>query len=184
MNRLLIILSVVTLSCGNTISKTTSEPDITKNEETDVQSDILLGEIDKEDLQKNPFATWFEPRYKSFVPDEDSMKKIKENIGEYEIKLLMGTWCGDSRRQVPEFLKLLDKANYNYSKLEMVAVDYNKNTPSKIEKKLDVHHVPTIIFYKNGKEINRFVEYPQEESIEGDIAKIVSGESYKNSYAD
>lgn len=184
MNRILIILAVTTLSCGNTISKSPSEHEINEMEEAEAQSDILLGEFEKKDLQKKPFVTWFEPGYKNFTPDEKSMQTIKENIGEYEIKLLMGTWCGDSRRQVPEFLKLLDKADYNYSKLEMVAVDYNKNTPSKIEEKLDVHHVPTIIFYKNGKEVNRFVEYPQEESIEEDIAKIVGGESYKNSYAD
>ena len=40
------------------------------------------------------------------------------------------------------------------------------------------------IFYKDGEEVNRFVEYSQGESIEEAIAKIVSGKEYKNSYAE
>ncbi|MDX1544005.1 MAG: thioredoxin family protein [Christiangramia sp.] len=184
MNKILILLAVITLSCGNTINKTSGENEPEENEVSEIQKDMLLGEFSKEDLKQKPFVTWFEPEYERFSPNEESMNSIKENISDYEIKLLMGTWCGDSRREVPKFLKLLDKSNYDYNKIEMVAVDHNKTTPSNIEKELDVHHVPTIIFYKDGKEVNRFVEYPQEESIEEDIAMIVSGKKYKNSYAD
>ncbi|TBW30394.1 thioredoxin family protein [Gramella sp. KN1008] len=182
--KFLILLAVMAISCGNTINKNLNEEEMVEIETDDFQKDILLGEFKKEDLQQKPFSTWFEPEYEEFQPQEKAMKDIHENIGDYEIKLLMGTWCGDSRREVPKFLKLLDKSNYDYDKLEMVAVDHNKSTPSQIEKELDVHHVPTIIFYKDGVEVNRFVEYPQEESIEEDIAKIVSGKEYKDSYAE
>lgn len=184
MNKFLILFAVLTLSCGNTIKKTADGENLEEYDETSLQQDILLGEFTKEDLKQKPYSTWFEPGYEKFTPKAEAMEKIRENIGDYEIKLLMGTWCGDSRRELPKFIKLLDKANYDYDKLEMLAVDYNKTTPSNIEKELDVHHVPTIIFYKDGKEVNRFVEYPQEESIEEDIAMIVSGKKYKNSYAD
>lgn len=96
----------------------------------------------------------------------------------------MGTWCGDSKRETPKMLKLLDEAGYNYNNLEMFAVDYDKTTPDQLEEKYDIHHVPTIIFYKDGKEVNRFVEYAQGASLEEDIAKIVSGEEYHDSYSD
>ncbi|MCG9970055.1 TlpA family protein disulfide reductase [Christiangramia crocea] len=184
MRKISILLAVLTLSCGNTLNKSADDFNVEKSEETSIQEDVLLGEFTKEDLKKRPFSSWYESGYKKFSPDDEAMSTIKKNIGDYEIKLLMGSWCGDSRREVPKFLKLLDNANYNYDKLKMIAVDYNKTTPSNIEKELDVHHVPTIIFYKNGKEVNRFVEYPQEESIEEDIAMILSGNKYKNSYAD
>ena len=59
-----------------------------------------------------------------------------------------------------------------------------KQKTEKIEEELDLDRVPTIIFYKNGEEVNRFVEYAREESIEEDLAKIVSGKPYKNSYAE
>lgn len=185
MNKFLSLLTIITLSCGNTVSKSTN--DSNKKDQTskvDIEKDMLIGEFHKEDLMEKPFSSWFKPRYEEFSPDPESMNTIKTNIGEYHIKLLMGTWCGDSKREVPKLLKILDLANYDYENIEMVAVDYNKTTPSKIEEELEVHRVPTIIFYKNGKEVNRFVEYAQEESIEEDIAKIVSKQEYKNSYAD
>lgn len=185
MNKILILLAVITLSCGNTVSKAQKEKaDNAKMEDTSPQKDMLLGEFQKEELQQKPFSKWFEPRYSEFEPQSEAMSTIKKNIKDYDIKVLMGTWCGDSKREVPKLLKILDEADYNYENLEMVAVDYNKTTPSKIEEELNVHRVPTIIFYKDGKEVNRFVEYSQEESIEEDLAKIVSGKSYKNSYAD
>jgi len=183
MNKFLILLALITLSCGNTVSKSTNNS-IKKDQtsKADVQKDMLLGEFHKEDLQQKPFSSWFESSYEKFSPETESLGTIKEHVRDYQIKVLMGTWCGDSKREVPKLLKILDKANYDYENIEMVAVDYNKTTPSKIEEELDVHHVPTIIFYKNGEEVNRFVEYAQEESIEEDIAKIVSGQEYKNSY--
>lgn len=185
MNKFIILLAVIALSCGNTVNKATTETTEEEFPEKDkIQQDVLLGEFHKEDLQQKPFSKWFSPRYEDFSPETEAMATIKENIDDYKIKVLMGTWCGDSKRELPKFLKILDNSDYNYKNIEMVAVDYNKTTPSKIEEELDVHHVPTIIFYKNGEEVNRFVEYSQEESIEEDIAKIVSGKEYKNSYAD
>ncbi len=185
MNKIFILLAAITISCGNTVNKASADPNpINKEDDGDILQDMLLGEFQKEDLKKKPFATWFEPRYEKFSPEDSAMETIENNIKDYEIKVLMGTWCADSKREVPKLLKILDKSDFNYENLNMVAVDYNKTTPSKIEDELAVHRVPTIIFYKNGEEVNRFVEYSQGESIEEDIAKIVSGKKYKDSYAD
>jgi len=187
MNKFFILLAVITISCGNTVSKATAETQTSEEEfedEAEIQQDMLLGEFHKKDLLQKPFSKWFSPRYEEFSPETGAMTTIKENINEYKIKVLMGTWCGDSKRELPKLLKILDNADYNYKNIEMVAVDYNKTTPSKIEEELNVHRVPTIIFYKNGEEVNRFVEYSQGESIEEDIAKIVSDKEYKNSYTE
>jgi hypothetical protein len=46
---------------------------------------------------------------------------------------------------------------------------------------LNIFKVPTFIFYKDGKEIGRYVEYARV-SLEKDILKIVSGLPYKHSY--
>lgn len=184
MNKFLILMIAISISCGNAVKEPTVQAENKTEQETSQQRDMLLGEFEKEDLQEKPFSSWFDTRYERYSPEEASMKTIADNINDYEIKLLMGTWCGDSKREVPKLLKLLDKSDYDYDNLQMVAVDHNKTTPSKIEEELDVHHVPTIIFYKHGKEVNRFVEYSQEESFEEDIALIVSGKEYKNPYAE
>lgn len=185
MNKILILFAVLTISCGNTKKSPdlVSEPKPNKPQ-VEEQKDMLLGDFSKEELQQKPFSSWFEPRYEEYTPNPESMAVIEKNIADYQIKVLMGTWCGDSKREVPKLIKILDMADYNYEMIEMHAVDYNKTTPSKIEEELEVQMVPTIIFYKDGKEVNRFVEYSQGESIEEDIAKIVSGQEYKNSYAE
>lgn len=191
MKRFYILLAAVAMSCGNKVNDPSIEMEMAMDEELleeqsslSTQSDDLLGNFIKEDLQKKPFATWFNSRYENFDPNKAAMETIADNIHDYELKVLMGTWCGDSKREIPKLLKILDKVNFNYDNLELIAVDHNKQTPSKIEEELDVHRVPTIIFYKDGKEWNRFVEYSRAETIEEDIADIVGGKEYKNSYAE
>lgn len=148
------------------------------------QQNMLIGEFKKEDLQEGPYASWFNSGYENFKPSQEAMETIKKNISEYEIVAFMGTWCPDSRREIPHFYKILDEAGYDLSKLTMIGVDKSKSTPDKIEKEYNVERVPTFIFMKDGKEVNRFVEYAQE-TLDKDIAKIVSekGEEYKNSYS-
>ncbi|MCP9198432.1 thioredoxin family protein [Gramella sp. GC03-9] len=182
MNKVLIVLFSISLGLGNLLNHQISfdESNIAEMKES-TGDDIILGPFQKEDLMKKPYSKWFQPRYEKFKPNEEAMATIAENIKDYEIRLFMGTWCADSKREVPKFLKILDLANYDHKKLELIGVDYDKTTKSGIEKEFDIEYVPTIIFYKDGEEVNRFVEYPQE-SLEEDIAKIVSGEVYNNSY--
>ena len=185
MSLYIFLLAFIT-SCGNTNG--TSTPDTTQAVKEEVvtaaklQQGMLVGEFKKEDLQQEPFASWFNSGYEGFTPSEEAMKTIKKNIEDYKIVAFMGTWCPDSRRETPKLFKILDNAGYDLSNLTIYGVDRRKTTPEKEEAAYALNRVPTFIFFKNGKEVNRFVEYSQE-SIEEDIAKIVSGEEYSNSYA-
>lgn len=93
----------------------------------------------------------------------------------------MGTWCGDSRRETPHFYKLLDAVNFDYKNLQMITVDRSKKSSNNEQAGLEIIRVPTFIFYKNGKEINRFVEYPVK-SLEEDLLEILKETGYKHSY--
>jgi thiol-disulfide isomerase/thioredoxin len=185
-------------SCGNT-SKTTntstttttttssstsssSEMAVETKTKSNMQEGMLVGEFDKADLEQEAFSKWFNEGYSEFNPSEEAMATIRENISDYEIVAFMGTWCPDSRRETPKVFKILDEAGYNLSNLTFYGVNRQKTTTDNIEKEFDLNRVPTVIFLKDGKEVNRFVEYPRE-TIEEDFAKIVSGEEYKNSYA-
>ena len=52
-----------------------------------------------------------------------------------------------------------------------------KSTPENFEKGWEIFNIPTIIFLKNGIEINRFVEFPKI-SLESDIIKSLKGGLY------
>lgn len=185
----LTLLIAATLGCGNSNEKnnqesleSTSEP-VAVNEAIEEQETMLTGVITKNDLQQEPHSSWFTPAYEAYEPSAEELKVIKENIDAYDIEVFMGTWCGDSRREVPKLIKLLEEANYDMDKLEIVAVDRSKTIPENVEHTAEFEMVPTIIFYKDGKEVNRFVEYSIG-SFEEDIAKIVSEQEYSNPYAD
>lgn len=175
------------MNCGSADQNNQNEPnsaEVASSETTDPevqQSNVLVGEIQKEELQQAPHKAWFEPMYKSYEPDAEALETIKNNINDYKIKVFMGTWCGDSKREIPKLYKLLELSNYDLDKLEMNGVRLDKTLPNDLQEEYDIHHVPTIIFYKNGEEVGRFVEYAQEE-FEDDIAKIVSGQDYQHSY--
>jgi thiol-disulfide isomerase/thioredoxin len=185
MKILLYTIAVLTaVNCGSSnqnnkeTEETTTIPAPPAQEE---QNDILVGSIQKSDLTQAPFDSWFNRNYSSYQPSPEALETIKNNINDYEIKLFMGTWCSDSQLQVPRFLKLLEESDYNMTRLEMKAVEEDKTLPNDLQKEYDIIYVPTIIFYKDGQEVNRFVEYPQK-SFEEDIAAIVSGEDYRHSY--
>ncbi len=85
----------------------------------------------------------------------------------------------------PFFKKVLDEVGFPKENIEMIAVDRKKEAykqaPNREEKGLNIHRVPTFIFYNKGKEINRIVEYPKE-TFERDVWKIINGKKYNPNY--
>ncbi|BAO55344.1 thioredoxin family protein [Nonlabens marinus] len=146
-----------------------------------IENGNLMGIHGEQAFEREPFASWFVPNYEAYDPDVMILDELSEQIQDVEIRAFMGTWCGDSKRETPKFFKLLDQADYDQSNLTLVAVDRSKRQPVKLVDGFDVQRVPTFIFYRDGKEIGRFVERPRE-SLEQDILKIVSGQPYKHAY--
>ncbi|PQJ76196.1 thiol reductase thioredoxin [Polaribacter gangjinensis] len=142
----------------------------------------LVGIANRFDFQDTAYKEWFDSRYEEYTTDKQVISEISKHIHQLTIKVFMGTWCGDSRREIPRFYKILDETKFDVNYLQLIAVDRSKKYDN-YEKGLTIFRVPTIIFYKNGKEIGRFVEYPRE-TIEKDFLKIVSGMPYKHSYVD
>ena len=143
----------------------------------------LLGIKKRTDLEAAPYASWFATNYEAYKVDKDVIKQLKPLLKNVTVKVFMGTWCGDSKEQTPPFYKILDAVGYDDKTLTLITVSRAKTTPEKYEEGLNIIKVPTFIFYKDGKEINRIVEYPIE-SLEKDMLAIVSGKAYKHAYAD
>ncbi len=145
--------------------------------------DTYVGLLTEQDLRSSDSTrVWFEPAYEAYTPNQSALQTIAEHISDYKIVVFMGTWCPDSHRELPKFYKILDETGFDQDQLTVYALDEYKSSKANYEKGYDIAHVPTIIFFKDGQEVNRFVEYAQE-SIAKDMAKIVSGQDYKHVYA-
>ncbi|NQX86265.1 MAG: hypothetical protein HRT67_10245 [Flavobacteriaceae bacterium] len=144
----------------------------------------LLGKINKEGLSQAPFNDWFSKNYANYSVDKTLAKSIKKELNSYSIKVFLGTWCSDSKRQVPRLYKVLEAIDFPKEQLEVYALDNSKTaykqSPNGEEKGLNIHHVPTFIFYKNGEEINRIIESPKV-TFENDISAILKGD-YRSNY--
>ena len=128
-----------------------------------------------------PYQGWFDRNFTNYKIDETTIATISKNLKGITIKGFMGTWCGDSKRETPRFYKVMEAAKFDFNNLALVTVNRSKRTPDNLQEGLQIIRVPTFIFYKKGKEIGRYVEYPRE-SLEKDILKIVTQQPYKHSY--
>ncbi len=129
MNLFILIFAFLS-SCGNTsettknnTSNTAQDPPVvtapvseTTENSAPVQN-MIVGKFEKEDLQKAPFVTWFDKGYEEYTPSPAAIAAIKENISDYEIVGFVGTWCPDSRREIPKFYKILDEAGMIFPNL-------------------------------------------------------------------
>ena len=151
---------------------------------TDQGNPFLLGKINKEGLTSTNYNAWFSKEYDNYQPNQELIQKESNDLKDYTITLFMGTWCGDSKKEVPRFYKILEASNYPIEQLTAVAVSRKpkmyKQSPDHEEKGLNIHRVPTFIFYKNGVEINRIVESPVA-TLEEDIQNILNN-NYESNY--
>ncbi|WP_339662978.1 thioredoxin family protein [uncultured Polaribacter sp.] len=195
MKKILIVFLIAILAACNTTKKVveaeTVEPkktevkkvkqiarEITAKKDAD---GYLIGVANKESFTDDAFKEWFNSRYDEYNLDEATVAKLKDVLKEYTIRGFMGTWCGDSRRETPRFFKLLDETGFDQNNFELITVDRTKTTPDNLQEGFNIIRVPTFIFYKEGKEVGRYVEYPRE-TLEKDILKIVTNQPYKHSY--
>jgi tetratricopeptide (TPR) repeat protein len=155
--------------------------------QTEVKPDPkLLGKCTVDDFKKAPYATWFVKNYDEYQPNAEisaNLKRLKfEGI---QLKIFLGTWCGDSRREVPRILKTLDLIGFPSRNIEIIAVDnadsVYKQSPGHEEKGLGIYRVPTFIFSEKGTETYRITESPAE-SMERDLLAIFSKSDYTSNY--
>jgi len=144
---------------------------------------MLVGLSNRGGLEQDPFSVWFNKEYGAYALNKEAVQVIKNDSENLSIMLFMGTWCGDSRREVPRIYRILDAVNFDESRLTLINMDREKNSPDGEETGLNIHHVPTLILYKNGSEIGRVIESPIQ-SLEEDMAAIINGEKYTPNHSD
>ncbi len=145
----------------------------------------LVGEISRAQLENNAtFNEWFSSNFENYLLNSSAMSTLNSIPTEdLSFKIIMGTWCSDSQRDVPRFARILEALDISESAIDYYALDADKLSPEKIEETYQVNHVPTFIIYKNGVELNRIVEMSIR-TLEEDLAVILTTNDYQHIYAD
>jgi len=182
---IIIIISFVTIaSCS--VAKNSSSPVLINQKSKDARgNDMLLGKCTRDALAQGPFRDWFKPNYDSYVVDSFTCNFIRPLLAGKSITIFMGTWCGDSRREVPRVLKMLDCCGFPMKDLTLVMVSnmdtMYKKSPQHEEAGKNIVRVPTIIIEQKGAEIGRIIEFPVT-SLEKDLLTILRKEKYQPNY--
>jgi thiol-disulfide isomerase/thioredoxin len=138
--------------------------------------EILIDQVDVSGLKQQPFLSWYEHEYQSYAPNPDLIEELLViDVEGIEIQIVLGTWCGDSQREVPRFLKILEEIVFPGERISMIAVNRLKKADAVDIDALEIQKVPTFIVYRQGEELGRIIEYPQD-LLEADLLKILSKE--------
>lgn len=154
---------LILTSCSN-LNKVVYDETAKKN--------ILIGECNRAAFNIDEFESWFYKEYSAYKPDKTVLTPIEQKMFDFDILIVMATWCHDSRREVPRFFKILDHLAYHEPKIRLVNVDTKKQSSVIDTEELDIQRVPTFIIYKNKKEVGRIIESPIQ-TLEKDMVKII-----------
>ncbi len=122
---------------------------------------VLLGELDWQQL--GALDGWAAER-DGYAPDPVAVERLASAAGRYRVVTVLGTWCSDSRREVPRLVKVLDTVPEGSFEHTMIGVDRTRRmeddafaAAAGVERTVD--RVATIVvFDADGNELGRVVE--------------------------
>jgi len=141
--------------------------------DTNIEKAILIGYCTEKGISSSPiFSNYYEHEYNNYTPKLDFLETLSDSLNKVQIVVIFGSWCPDSQREVPRFMRILDEINYPLDSLSIICVNRLKTVPDVDLSQFAIEFVPTIIFYRDNQEIGRIVESPKE-TLEDDMASIL-----------
>jgi thiol-disulfide isomerase/thioredoxin len=163
-------LGLTVLFCLIGTGCATQSSSLMPNARTTQGEEMLVGETTLEAFW-DQFPDWEESK-RQYAPEKNAIEALQKIEREISMVLFLGTWCGDSRREVPKLLKVYEAAANSHFSLRIYGVDWEKKDDEGAAQMHQIERVPTAILFENGKEIGRIIENP-DQTWEEDISKIL-----------
>ncbi len=163
----LFVVVFIATSCGQ-------EPEV-KFERDSTGQQIPIGFTPRSILSDtlHSYHRWFDRGYARYVPDTALVEPLRGALTDgVEILVFYGTWCSDTRRELPRLMKILDTVGFPEENVKYCGVNRAKRSGDDFAKKHDVRRVATFIIYKDGEELGRIIESPTK-SLESDLLHIL-----------
>lgn len=166
MNRMLIVLAFFVAGCSAAPYDVSVEPNGNR---------VVTGHFTRSVLTADSaMNTWFSTRYRTYEPDAADLRAVAAAAEGVRFVVILGTWCGDSKREVPHLFRIADMAGIPDERIELYGVDRSKKGTDGVEERYHLERVPTIVVERQGKEVGRIVEMPVE-TLEKDLRIILEG---------
>lgn len=129
---------------------------------------ILIGTITTDSLKRDTSLHWLHDA-SVYQPKQAAVDKLKQHNTKLYIQVFCGSWCEDTQRELPKFLKVAEATGLKYS---FYFLDRNKQSTAGEEKKHNILFVPTFIVFYEDKEIGRVIEIAPK-GIENHLAEML-----------
>ncbi len=156
-------LWILTLSTALVIGCSSGKLPIKPNEH------LEIGWTPRSIFKAPPYAAWFDTAYAHYAPSEEYVGRLARMKDSVSITVVYGTWCGDSKKQLPHFFRVMDTVGFPPERITLIAVDRAMQLPPGIKKQYGITNVPTFILSYKGMEVGRIIESPGT-TIEEDLA--------------
>ena len=119
------------------------------------------------------FLNYYKMKKTPVVEDNGKIKKLSDQNFEHQIKSgimlvdFWATWCMPCKMMAPVLNNLSEELTGNAS-VGKLDVDQNRAASAKY----GVRSIPTLVLFKNGKEINRFVGVKTKDFLLKEIQKV------------
>ncbi len=124
--------------------------------------EILYGYCTPDAFKSSIFEGWFNYEFDGYAPNAEILKNLNPLIDGVKIRIVLGTWCGDSQREFPRFMKILSQLEpIDGLTLEIICVNRSKTAEEIGIQAGYVDFVPSFIVFVNGIEKGRIIEIPQ-----------------------
>lgn len=136
---------------------------------------VVLGPTTREQIE-SAVPEWVQAEVEA-QPDVQVARSLASVEPGAEVTVFLGTWCGDSRREVPRFWKALAEAGFDVPfGIHYVGVDRDKKEPANELAANDIRYLPTFIVRRDGRETGRIVE-TSPHGVEHDLLDLLTGKA-------
>ncbi len=171
-----VVLAIVA-GCGSAAPRSETATSMAADPQTSSSASahepgVLVGPTNRAAIEAEVPA-WTES-VASSAPTDDGVRSLGAARAGGSVTIYLGTWCGDSRREVTRLWAALDRLTDVPFDVAYVGVDRAKTAPGNVLDGVGLERVPTFIVTRDGAEVGRVVESAPD-GIESDLAALLSG---------
>lgn len=151
-----------------------AQSDFDKSTDKENGAVVLKGQLTIADLKAEPGFDWMKSAGE-YKPDTTALKYLKKHLSDYDMVVMIGTWCSDSQDMFPKLYRLIQLTGLSEDRYTIYGMDRAKEAKYVEHKLYKIEKVPTIILYKENNEVGRIVESVKK-SLEKDLTEMIEAD--------